>query len=58
MKMVVAYVRHEAFEAIRADLLEAGFPSITITEVKARAGRRRSQSTIAARRSPSTCVRS
>ena len=34
MKMVVAYIRHEAFEAIRADLLEAGFPSITITEVK------------------------
>ena len=34
MKMVIAYIRHEAFEAIRADLLEAGFPSITITEVK------------------------
>ena len=34
MKMVVAYIRHEAFEPIRADLLEAGFPSITITEVK------------------------
>src|SRR4029078_8144534 len=32
--MVVAYIRHEAFEAIRADLLEAGFPSLTITEVK------------------------
>ena len=34
MKMVVAYIRHEAFEPIRADLLEAGFPSLTITEVK------------------------
>ena len=34
MKMLVAYVRHEAFEPIRADLLEAGFPSLTITEVK------------------------
>ena len=34
MKMVIAYIRHEAFESIRADLLEAGFPSITITEVK------------------------
>jgi nitrogen regulatory protein PII len=34
MKMVVAYVRHEAFEPIRHDLLEAGFPSLTITEVK------------------------
>ena len=34
MKMLVAYIRHEAFEPIRADLLEAGFPSLTITEVK------------------------
>ena len=34
MKMVIAYIRHEAFEAIRADLLDAGFPSLTITEVK------------------------
>jgi nitrogen regulatory protein PII len=34
MKMIVAYIRHEAFEPIRGDLLEAGFPSLTITEVK------------------------
>jgi nitrogen regulatory protein PII len=34
MKMIIAYIRHEAFEPIRHDLLEAGFPSITITEVK------------------------
>ena len=34
MKMVVAYIRHEAFEPIRMDLLEAGFPSLTISEVK------------------------
>jgi nitrogen regulatory protein PII len=34
MKMVVAYVRHEAFEPIRQDLLEAGFPSLSISEVK------------------------
>jgi nitrogen regulatory protein PII len=34
MKMLVAYIRHEAFEPIRADLLEAGFPSLSITEVK------------------------
>jgi nitrogen regulatory protein PII len=34
MKMVVAYIRHEAFEPIRADLLNAGFPSLTIAEVK------------------------
>ncbi len=34
MKMVIAYIRHEAFEGIRADLLDKGFPSLTITEVK------------------------
>ncbi len=34
MKMVVAYIRHEAFEPIRMELLEAGFPSLSITEVK------------------------
>jgi nitrogen regulatory protein PII len=34
MKMVIAYIRHEAFEPIREDLLEKGFPSISITEVK------------------------
>jgi nitrogen regulatory protein PII len=34
MKQIVAYIRHESFEPIRADLLEAGFPSLSITEVK------------------------
>ena len=34
MKMVVAYIRHEAFEPIRKELLDAGFPSLSITEVK------------------------
>jgi len=34
MKLVVAYIRHEAFEPIRMDLLELGFPSMSITEVK------------------------
>jgi nitrogen regulatory protein PII len=34
MKMIVAYIRHEAFEPIRQDMLDAGFPSLTITEVK------------------------
>jgi nitrogen regulatory protein PII len=34
MKMIVAYIRHEAFEPIRQDLLDAGFPSLSITEVK------------------------
>jgi nitrogen regulatory protein PII len=40
MKMVVAYIRHEAFEPIREDLLESGFPSLSITEVKG-SGRQR-----------------
>jgi nitrogen regulatory protein PII len=34
MKLVTAYVRHEAFEPIRSDLLELGFPSLSISEVK------------------------
>lgn len=34
MKMVVAYIRHEAFEPIRHELLDAGFPSLSVTEVK------------------------
>jgi len=34
MKMVVAYIRHEAFEPIREELLEKGFPSLSISEVK------------------------
>jgi nitrogen regulatory protein PII len=34
MKMVVAYIRHEAFESIREELLEAGFPSLSVSEVK------------------------
>ena len=34
MKMVVAYIRHEAFEPIRQELLDAGFPSLSVTEVK------------------------
>jgi nitrogen regulatory protein PII len=34
MKLITAYVRHEAFEPIRQDLLEAGFPSLSIAEVK------------------------
>ncbi|MBJ7470298.1 MAG: P-II family nitrogen regulator [Solirubrobacteraceae bacterium] len=34
MKLVVAYIRHDAFEPIRSELLELGFPSMTITDVK------------------------
>ena len=34
MKMITAYIRHEAFEPIRTELLEKGFPSLSIGEVK------------------------
>lgn len=34
MKKIEAYVRHEAFEPIRTELLQLGFPSLSITEVK------------------------
>lgn len=34
MKKIEAFVRHEAFEPIRAELLDRGFPSLSITEVK------------------------
>ena len=34
MKLVTAYIRHEAFEPIRSELLELGFPSLSISEVK------------------------
>jgi nitrogen regulatory protein PII len=34
MKMVVAYIRHEAFDAIRTELVDRGFPSLTISEVR------------------------
>ena len=34
MKKIEAFLRHEAFEPIRMDLLDKGFPSISISEVK------------------------
>ncbi len=34
MKKVEAFIRHEAFEPIRMELLALGFPSLSITEVK------------------------
>ncbi len=34
MKKVEAYIRHEAFEPIRSELLDRGFPSVSISEVK------------------------
>jgi len=40
MKKIEAYIRHEAFEPIRTELLERGFPSISISEVKG-SGRQR-----------------
>lgn len=34
MKKIEAFVRHEAFEGIRKELLDAGIPSMSITDVK------------------------
>src|SRR5919205_1014531 len=34
MKKIEAYIRHEAFEPIRAELLDKGFPSLSILEAK------------------------
>jgi nitrogen regulatory protein PII len=34
MKKIEAYIRHEAFEPIRRELLDAGIPSLTIIDVK------------------------
>ena len=34
MKKVEAFIRHEAFEPIRQELLERGIPSLSISEVK------------------------
>jgi nitrogen regulatory protein P-II 1 len=34
MKKIEAYIRHEAFEPIRMELLDLGFPSLSVSEVK------------------------
>jgi nitrogen regulatory protein PII len=34
MKKIEAFIRHEAFESIRKELLDAGIPSMSITDVK------------------------
>lgn len=34
MQKIEAFIRHEAFEPIRTELLERGFPSLSIAEVK------------------------
>jgi nitrogen regulatory protein PII len=34
MKKVEAFIRHEAFEPIRTELLERGYPSLSIAEFK------------------------
>ncbi len=34
MKKVEAFIRHEAFEPIRTELLDKGFPSLSISEYK------------------------
>jgi nitrogen regulatory protein P-II 1 len=40
MKLITAYVRYEAFEPIRQDLVANGLPSLSIVEVKG-SGRQR-----------------
>ena len=40
MKKIEAFIRHEAFEPIRTELLERGFPSMSIAEYKG-SGRQR-----------------
>ena len=44
MKLITAYIRHEAFEPIRIDLLEKGFPSLSIRRSRAPDARRESSS--------------
>jgi nitrogen regulatory protein PII len=34
MKKIEAFIRHEAFEPIRSELLDRGFPSLSIVEAK------------------------
>lgn len=34
MKKIEAFIRHEAFDAIRRDLLENGIPSLSVSDVK------------------------
>ncbi len=34
MKKIEAFIRHEAFDPIRRDLLDIGVPSMSVTEVK------------------------
>ncbi len=40
MKKIEAFIRHQAFEPIREELLRMGFPSLTVSEVKG-SGRQR-----------------
>ncbi len=40
MKKIEAFIRHEAFEPIRAELLDRGYPSLSILEAKG-SGRQR-----------------
>lgn len=40
MKKIEAFMRHEAFDAIRTELLDRGFPSLSLSEVRG-SGRQR-----------------
>ena len=50
MKKIEAYIRHEAFEPIREELLDARLPlAVDLARSRARAARRGSRSATAAR---------
>ena len=49
MKKIEAFIRHEAFEPIRTELLEKGFPSLSVGRYRGSGARRGSPSTTAAR---------
>ena len=50
MKKIEAFIRHEAFEPIRMELLDKGFPSLSIAEYKGSGRQKGITETIAARR--------
>ena len=49
MKKIEAFIRHEAFEPIRMELLEKGFPSLSVGQYRGSGRQKGSPSTTAAR---------
>lgn len=58
MKKIEAFIRHEAFDAIRDQLDEMGLPSMSISEVKGSGRQRASRRATEGRRRPSSSDRS